>query len=51
MNHFKSPGLRVEVLYFAVKITGKLSDGTVFFKKGHSDNEDDLFEFNTDEGI
>ncbi|KAH6793713.1 rotamase FKBP 1 [Perilla frutescens var. hirtella] len=32
-----------------LKLTGKLQDGTVFANKGHSDNEDDLFEFKTDE--
>jgi len=32
-----------------VKVTGKLQDGTVIFKKGH-DNEGELFEFKTDEG-
>ncbi|KAK9087975.1 hypothetical protein Syun_030369 [Stephania yunnanensis] len=31
-----------------VKIIGKLQDGTVFIKKGH-DNEEELFEFKTDE--
>ncbi|KDP45275.1 hypothetical protein JCGZ_15140 [Jatropha curcas] len=31
-----------------LKLMGKLEDGTVFFKKGH-DNEDELFEFKTDE--
>lgn len=36
-------------MYFAVKITGKLHDGTIFLKKGH-DNEEELFEFKTDEG-
>lgn len=35
----------------AVKLVGKLQDGTVFVNKGHGDNEDDLFEFKTDEGI
>lgn len=34
----------------AVKLIGKLQDGTVFVKKGHGDNESDLFEFKTDEG-
>lgn len=33
----------------AVKLIGKLQDGTVFLKKGHGDGED-LFEFKTDEG-
>ncbi|KAK4482977.1 hypothetical protein RD792_010151 [Penstemon davidsonii] len=32
-----------------LRLTGKLQDGTVFFKKGHGDGEDDLFEFKTDE--
>lgn len=32
-----------------MKVTGKLQDGTVIFKKGH-DNEGELFEFKTDEG-
>lgn len=32
-----------------MKLIGKLEDGTVFFKKGH--DEDELFEFKTDEGI
>lgn len=36
-------------LHFAVKITGKLQDGTIFLKKGH-DNDEELFEFKTDEG-
>lgn len=36
-------------LHLAVKLIGKLQDGTVFLKKGH-DSEDDLFEFKTDEG-
>ncbi|KAL6978861.1 Peptidyl-prolyl cis-trans isomerase fkbp65 [Sarracenia purpurea var. burkii] len=31
-----------------LKLIGKLQDGTVFLKKGH-DNEEDLFEFKTDE--
>lgn len=31
-----------------LKITGKLHDGTIFHKKGH-DNEEELFEFKTDE--
>lgn len=31
-----------------LKITGKLHDGTIFFKKG-DDNEEELFEFKTDE--
>lgn len=35
-----------------VKLIGKLQDGTVFLKKGHDgENEDDLFEFKTDEGM
>lgn len=37
-------------LCLAVKLLGKLQDGTVFAKKGHGDGEDDLFEFKTDEG-
>ncbi|PIN09856.1 FKBP-type peptidyl-prolyl cis-trans isomerase [Handroanthus impetiginosus] len=32
-----------------LKLIGKLQDGTVFIKKGHGDDEDDLFEFKTDE--
>ncbi|KAG6417218.1 hypothetical protein SASPL_119371 [Salvia splendens] len=32
-----------------LKLVGKLQDGAVFVKKGHGDNEDDLFEFKTDE--
>ncbi|XP_051134671.1 peptidyl-prolyl cis-trans isomerase FKBP62-like [Andrographis paniculata] len=32
-----------------LKLIGKLHDGTVFVKKGQSDNEEDLFEFKTDE--
>ncbi|XP_047310595.1 peptidyl-prolyl cis-trans isomerase FKBP62-like [Impatiens glandulifera] len=32
-----------------LKITGKLQDGTVFFKKGQEDNEEELLEFKTDE--
>ncbi|XP_004510236.1 peptidyl-prolyl cis-trans isomerase FKBP62-like [Cicer arietinum] len=32
-----------------LKLIGKLQDGTVFLKKGHSDDEADLFEFKTDE--
>ncbi|XP_009610546.1 peptidyl-prolyl cis-trans isomerase FKBP62-like [Nicotiana tomentosiformis] len=33
-----------------LKLIGKLQDGTVFLKKGHDgENEDDLFEFKTDE--
>ncbi|KAJ9176631.1 hypothetical protein P3X46_011921 [Hevea brasiliensis] len=31
-----------------LKLIGKLQDGTVFLKKGH-DNEDEVFEFKTDE--
>ncbi|KAI8574213.1 hypothetical protein RHMOL_Rhmol01G0337300 [Rhododendron molle] len=31
-----------------LKITGKLQDGTIFLKKGH-DNDEELFEFKTDE--
>lgn len=33
----------------AVKLIGKLQDGAVFVKKGHSE-EEQLFEFKTDEG-
>lgn len=36
------------ILLLAVKLIGKLQDGTVFFKKGQDDSE--LFEFKTDEG-
>ncbi|PNY03269.1 peptidyl-prolyl cis-trans isomerase fkbp62-like protein [Trifolium pratense] len=32
-----------------LKLIGKLQDGTVFLKKGHGDDETDLFEFKTDE--
>jgi FK506-binding protein 4/5 len=32
-----------------LKLIGKLQDGTIFVKKDHSDNEEDLFEFKTDE--
>lgn len=32
-----------------LKLIGKLQDGTVFVKKGHDDDEDDLLEFKTDE--
>ncbi|XP_057781005.1 peptidyl-prolyl cis-trans isomerase FKBP62-like isoform X2 [Salvia miltiorrhiza] len=32
-----------------LKLIGKLQDGTVFVKKGHGDNDNDLFEFKTDE--
>lgn len=32
-----------------LKVTGKLQDGTVFFKKGQDDNEEGLLEFKTDE--
>ncbi|KAG5586639.1 hypothetical protein H5410_047073 [Solanum commersonii] len=36
--------------HLVVKLIGKLQDGTVFIKKGHNgENEDELFEFNTDE--
>lgn len=39
-------------LHTAVKLVGKLLDGTVFTKKGHDgENEDNLFEFKTDEGM
>lgn len=39
-------------LHTAVKLVGKLLDGTVFTKKGHDgENEDSLFEFKTDEGM
>lgn len=38
------------ICYFlAVKLIGKLGDGTVFLKKGHGEGEE-LFEFKTDEG-
>lgn len=33
-----------------MKLIGKLQDGTVFFKKGHGDDEAELFEFKTDDG-
>ncbi|KAG6411896.1 hypothetical protein SASPL_124549 [Salvia splendens] len=32
-----------------LKLIGKLQDGTVFLKKGHGDNQNNLFEFKTDE--
>lgn len=32
-----------------LKLIGKLQDDTVFVKKGHGDDENDLFEFKTDE--
>ncbi|KAH6765817.1 rotamase FKBP 1 [Perilla frutescens var. hirtella] len=32
-----------------LKLIGKLQDGTVFVKKGHGDDKNDLFEFKTDE--
>ncbi|GFP93515.1 peptidyl-prolyl cis-trans isomerase fkbp62 [Phtheirospermum japonicum] len=32
-----------------LKLIGKLQDGTVFFKKGEGDDENDLFEFKIDE--
>ncbi|KAL7154212.1 hypothetical protein ABFS83_04G220700 [Erythranthe nasuta] len=32
-----------------LKLIGKLQDGTVFLKKGHGDDENDLFEFIVDE--
>lgn len=32
-----------------VKLVAKLGDGTIFFKRGHDGNEEDLFEFKTDE--
>ena len=40
------------IIYFlclAVKLIGKLQDGTVFLKKGHGEGEEP-FEFKTDEG-
>ena len=36
-------------VHLAVKLIGKLQDGTVFLKKGH-DNDEQLFEFKADEG-
>lgn len=36
------------MLFYAVKLIGKLEDGTVFVKKGHDGEEP--FEFKTDEG-
>lgn len=37
--------------HLVVKLIGKLQDSTVFIKKGHNgENEDELFEFKTDEG-
>lgn len=35
--------------FLAVKLIGKLEDGTVFLKKGHEDGEEPV-EFMTDEG-
>lgn len=32
-----------------VKLVAKLGDGTIFFKRGHDGNEEDLSEFKTDE--
>ncbi|KAL2239665.1 peptidyl-prolyl cis-trans isomerase FKBP62 [Sesamum indicum] len=32
-----------------LKLIGKLQDGTIFVKKGHGDDENDLFEFKVDE--
>ncbi|KAG8371693.1 hypothetical protein BUALT_Bualt13G0114800 [Buddleja alternifolia] len=32
-----------------LKLVGKLQDGTVFIRKGHTEDESDLFEFKTDE--
>lgn len=38
--------------FHAVKLVGKLLNGTVFTRKGHDgENEDNLFEFKTDEGM
>ena len=37
------------ILHLAVKLIGKLQDGTVFLKKGHGDG-DEPFEFKTDDG-
>jgi len=37
------------LFFLAVKLIGKLGDGTVFLKKGHGESEE-LFEFKTDEG-
>ena len=37
------------ILHLAVKLIGKLQDGTVFLKKGHGDG-DELFEFKKDDG-
>ena len=37
------------IFLLAVKLIGKLQDGTVFLKKGHNEGEE-LFEFKTDEG-
>lgn len=48
--HFDSIHLQFHI-HFAVKLIGKTQDGTVFVRKGHGDDEDDLFEFKTDEGI
>lgn len=36
-------------LHLAVKLIGKLQDGTVFLKKGHEEGEEP-FEFKTEEG-
>ena len=37
------------ILHLAVKLIGKLQDGTVFLKKGHGDGVE-LFEFKPDDG-
>lgn len=37
------------ILFVSVKLIGKLQDGTIFVKKGHGE-EEELFEFKTDEG-
>lgn len=45
-----SASLRLSHAYFiAVKLIGKLEDGTEFLKKGYGE-EEEPFEFKTDEG-
>lgn len=42
--------LTILCCFIAVKLIGKLQDGTVFLKKGYEEDEEP-FEFKTDEGI
>lgn len=37
------------IMHVAVKLVGKLQDGTVFLRKGHGEGEE-LFEFKADDG-